>query len=295
MNRLWIKMQDVIDVIAFSTEIVDTATDVMEKFEFTEYMPSQLALDLLALVGSLTVAILEEAMTLEKQEEQTCILFCKIVEHGGILDTTVREEFQSGAETETDAAILFQKAVLFAMSGSEIRKYYMLGLNDCDNDWSILCEDCSEDVWTYLYDFTTGDLHGWNILNSLGHTAAGGIVHDNRKPSACWYRGIRLQLDFNQPALVTSLYIDFNATHGIADCNPSDGKQSEFRNPANSAIINKINVGSGDQAHAWSGSEMLDGIRIFAHSDSRGTAGQLQGAYLIRSITISGTGADPFA
>ena len=296
VNYLWTKLDEWLNIIEAAANASEAVAEIFEVDGVPVYAPLDLFLDFVNSVLDFSVVVVRASYNTDTLEDLMCELFCLVVENGNTLDTGVKESFLTANALSLNPTRAALGALAFTYSGATWRKYYLLGTNNCENDWSILCDECGEpEVWEHDFDFALG-LHGWTILNELGHAGSLGIVHDNKKPSGCWYRGIRMFYEFADLTTITKVSLLYSGTHGDAACNPADGKHSEIRKyPSTTTIVNKYAMPNGASEHLYETTFETNGVTIFAHADSQGLASQLVGSVTLLSAHFEGSGVDPFA
>jgi len=157
---------------------------------------------------------------------------------------------------------------------------------------------CS-DTWCYLFDFETAGIDDWadnNLGYTMNYVAASGIQHrdcvDTLSSPDIGYRGISIRVD-HDARVITSVSITYEVVKGTFDAN----------NPClqirvgGSLVINLQNTSetNGQHTRLWEGELSAEDLQVFYRASRDSSAPySYSGSVVIKSITVTGQGINPF-
>lgn len=144
-----------LDVLEAAADAADAASTWITDIPGFSYVPPAQAFEGFSTGLTITVAICRLADTPESRDRLACDLFCKIRSGGDpyqLTDEIISSWIDSIADLSTEfppqvysPGLGFMVTVLRGLIGRRyIYQRYLLGLNNCEDDWMILCTDCPE-------------------------------------------------------------------------------------------------------------------------------------------------------
>lgn len=182
-------------------DAIDSALAAAEQLEQflggTKWIPTRLVplLDIIQTFANVGTALIRAQITQEQQDNLSCDLFC-LIRYAGqpyVLTTELFQEwldlyplFPNGISLGACFRLGWQAlpvgpvggpAIYFtAMSTIQAFKYYVLGLNNCSNDWQVLCDACPT-KWSITWDVSS--LSNLSIVD--GNIGPGGEIETEYK------------------------------------------------------------------------------------------------------------------
>lgn len=168
------------------------------------------------------------------------------------------------------------------------------------NTLIVLADDEDCDVWEQTFDFSTGS-HGWQIGttaygDAMGTYSAGGFAGIPYRSTAVSYsKGVEISYTLPQGSTITSITMVFDRTSGTT---LSNAWWAFFHGPARTVIASQSGSGSSGEnlERSWTGNRVfLTGEEVIVSLRSCNyTSACSNGDVLLKSVTITGTGTNPF-
>lgn len=226
------------------------------------------------------------------QEEITGELFCRIMESGTL--TFTQEIYEEWRDNDIGNGGVFGHGMGdwlkdFATWGKVSGRFALYALNE--NDQCATLFGC-QPVWEHVFEFDN-DLEGWESIDT---TDAGtrytlqsdGIASGDATifANATWYRVLgtmRYTFDETVNLVSISLHFDFDG-----------GSDHLLRIQTNSTNHDYSPEDAPDQTQALTGSFDVNTIGFVLYGDGKPNAVDLVGGFKVYSVTIRGTGTNPF-
>lgn len=305
-----------LDVMEAAADAADAAGDFITGTPGFSYLPPAQAFEGFSVGFGITVAVCRLADTPEVRDILACDLFCKIRAGGDPynLSDAIIENWVDAINSLSlefppqtySPGLGFLVAVINLMIGRRyLYQRYALGLNNCDNDWEILCTDCPTDEWTAEIDFTVTQ-GGWTTYGlgpftpSTGGVWTSGVgwedtlVQDN-SPGSHKFNIVAIQLLLSEDANITSIRAFYNYTRGYFKF--ASAEIHEIRSPAATQLLAKpypVDDGSNDMNTSIIDISS-DQIRVRVNTSYREKTDNTSpaGSATITSIRITGNGVIP--
>lgn len=265
-------------------------------------------------------AAFESADTLDNRNAMKCALFCAGKDDclisiqltldvlnerlGGLLSPGDLTDLPSLVDAFTTAAINPALAldlwVLFLMGTAKtaglfgtanidetIQMVLALAVNDANNDWELLCEDC-DDTWSHCVNFDEGEDGGFSAI--MGEAGIDGI-HDTFVQLGNGYRGVVLTRTFAAPVNITSVSYTFSYTPGTLN---ATGDSTSYFSVEGTALTNVLVPTVPTSPQEWSGAQTGDEIFLQLLCGAATGVGDPGGTVTLHQACFFGTGDDPF-
>jgi len=285
VTYLWTKLDEWLNIIEAAANASEAIAEIFEVDGVPVYAPLDLFLDFVNSVLDFTVVVVRASYNTDTLEDLMCELFCLIVENSNILDTTVKESFLTANTLSLNPTRAALGALAYTYSGATWRKYYLLGTNNCENDWEILCEECGEpDTFNHHSDFSASD-DGWIVDPSPALGAIYELGNGWHQQLVSGVTGTYIQRSID-PRTVTKVTMTYNAAL------PVTLAKIILQNGVTTvdSISEPVVVGIGNTLVIEGIFENVDTIRCQV-GNSTGSAG---GTSVITDIVTEGLDVDPF-
>lgn len=193
---------------------------------------------------------------------------------------------------------------LFTVPAGISNEQVVLQVNDSDlsnnkgtiNMGVTVCNN-SAGTWSHTFNFVTGQ-NGWlPIATGVGdgavYTAGVGFEDTRDNFGANNYRGVLIHRAVSPSSTITSITVNYSRTAGTVFAS------GDFHNIAYNAGIHLINTPiQNDPAnpYAWIGSQGgVTDIQVVLYCGNDNTGSDPGGTLTVTSVTVNGTGANPFA
>lgn len=306
---------DFLELLSAATDVFGLFSEIVSAIPIVNQLPVDEALALVEKFADWTLEAYEAALTTPLVNQIRCDLFCIAVENCGLtmddLLTYFGDHIQANSQvniknfadfvdwlltlvtTLDDLFVygisLFQLQVVSLAErflNIDVINYYInsAALGDPSDDWTVICDPCA-DTWEYTWELTDSSGHPFNILEG---TQQAGYVQSVFN-SGLGLQSQQLTVDFGEEIHVTKVSVDSWMTNLRPSTSPEG---SFFRGSAfpfttsfftfHQAAPNTI------ETHQWTGDIDTNGLRLRLVSGTTGSNRQY-------SVTIGGTGTDPFA
>jgi len=323
---------DIIEQITASANVAARAGDMIESIPVIGVLPFDDALQITESFLDDIAQNYAANYTTSLRDEYRCDLFCLAQDNGCVLTfemvfdyfndrlvtgiTTidmedVLEYFTQGTFSGVELVDAWHAFVsglmMFGASITGIDDKKMLKIvaalwNDPDSDWSILC-DCGTE-WTQTFDFSVND-GGFTIYSPAGdgnmsggwNSTDGWYAADNKfaDTPAQWRKYVAILIDFTESYITELTYVvDFvkGSYSSSVTAEVSQTQLSGVQQSSQSESSDAITTESGKTYSIFPESN-ADQVRVFISSSSQSSA-VYSGSAKIRSVTIKGTGTNPF-
>lgn len=238
------------DLIEVAADATDAAGDFLTTIPGFSTAPSAKILSGMQLGFALTVAVIRQAFIQEVEDIIACQLFCivRAANNGNTLNDDLLEQWYDamGAKSSETPLSIWSPGLGFITDVARNivgRRYtyqqFLLGLNDCSDDWMILCVDCPDPDWCYNFDFTLGD-GGWErIPRALSNTGFEGGVYsssvgwlatqqwDGTTPTSNKTTSVAIKLPISPETKVTNITLEYDFLGGTFKAGTVELKRPE--------------------------------------------------------------------
>lgn len=166
-------------------------------------------------------------------------------------------------------------------------------LNDSNDNWEQLCDPCSG-TWEHTFNFQNG-AQGWSNTNRSLATRDGNGWHQATAQFGVntWVNGIEIETDIPAATNITDWSMEYDLTFGTW----TDTESAISMRYTGSAFLLEVSKGASQVGtgltQVWSGADNTTTFTMMLlcarHPTPTGT-----GIATVRSITLSGTGVNPF-
>lgn len=175
-------------------------------------------------------------------------------------------------------------------------------LGEPDNDWSLLCDDC---VWSHTFDFTVDDggFSAFGVVlpaNPTGVWASGvGWTFTDALWSNApvqYRRAVAIRRDIVPDTELTSFSLTYDLTKGAYSASVTAlgmGMQLDATTPASASETSAVITNGVDKVKLITSTQTADRIYVLITPSAQPSA-VYSGDVVIKSITLTGTGDNPF-
>lgn len=252
----------------------------------------------------ITTAILRQGFAQEAKEAIACELFCLIraANNGNTLTLELYEQWLDivNDHFDDDPQELWSPGVSWIGDiGRDIAgrhyafKQFQLGLNNCDDDWMILCTDCPSDEWCYTWLGGDGFSPAWSLNAAGGGVSTYDAINDRivgyKIPASSTGVSLNITIDADRPIESIEILYSYNQTRNATS--------NRVRILADSVIKADVTPSNGsqiDKVISWTpgSAEYVTELELSANINSLTAA---DASYLhIKKITVNGQGLNPF-
>lgn len=303
--------EDFLEIIQLTDNAAERVSKILKAIPLVNELPIDEALDF---ASELCVELKENydaEYTSTTRDEIRCALFCKALEDPDCELTFqgIIEVFNDRVGTALEPVNFFVELVEFLLLGTwpgtvlvdvmhllqlavwqqasswsgislrTLQTVGLLGANDDDPDWSILCTDCPE-VWEHTFDFTLGTM-GWTV--NAGQYISGVGIQNNTSAPTPYTTDVSKSITWGGAVL----------TRVRVACTSTIATSGGFRGIYNEGFTN---VQSGYSSNT--GPYTMDfnpptgtaPVTLYAQNSNQPAEG---GTNVIVSITLNGTGTEP--
>lgn len=288
-----------LDILESVADAAEAAGDFVGTVPGFNLLPPQRAFDAFSVASNIGVAVARLALIPEVNEMIACDLFCRIRNAGAPYQITdqIYSEWIDWIFDQSEQILDQPYAIgmgFIAQTARDLvgRRYayarYILGTNNCDSDWELLCGECVEATWCYEFDFRVSD-GGWFVPPTPARgvwQAGSGWVQSNGNNSC----GAYIAYNFQQ-RIVTKVTMTYSLTSG----NLNRGGTIFLVDDGTTIDTASVPPTNGsDLELVWTGSESVDQIQL--NVNSRFPASSCPGGEVatIHKVKIEGTGLNPF-
>jgi hypothetical protein len=205
---------DLYEIYEVALEIGKTAAIWMEAIPGLNLSPAYEILEAADNLIELGQSIFEATDTPEFREGQACLIMCWCIENGGIFDASVIDKWRTYlAGYGIIPPYIYYHDFVVMCSYRCLVDRFVLGTNDDDEDWKILCDMCGTEIGIVTFDDEETD---------LDYTISYGSVVDNGNPDNClngeeWGNppenpyGRRAELTIELPEVSEVMRVEFQA------------------------------------------------------------------------------------
>jgi hypothetical protein len=289
------------DIMDAAATAVDAVSDFIVLFPAFNRIAITTALG--AIEGGLTIgtAVLRQGFAQEAKEVIACELFCLIrnADNGNTLTLELYEQWLDIVSNHDvdDPPQLWSLGISWVadiardIAGRHYAfKQFQLGLNNCENDWEILCNDCVESMWCYEFDFTVSD---------------GEWIAPAGADRGVWSSGQGWEQSFGNDACGAYISKDFarrtvtkvTMTYSLISGNLNRGGTIFLVDGGIAQDTQPVPLTNGtDLTLVWEGSETIDNIQLNVNSRSSPTLENCVASETatITKVRIEGFGLNPF-
>jgi hypothetical protein len=282
----WIQstVVDVAEAVQAATELADAFVDALGVRGLTNLPVARVATFVTELSDAGAASIIAEADA-SSEETLACWIFNRIrCNEGGVYSfEALRDNTASLLADLGLGKALFGGAVVSLFSivpESNFGRYYAIGLNNPDSDWSTLCDPCNA-TFTREFDFSGGLAQGWAAWNGRAQLTSTG-----------WARvGSDDEVQINYTGTIASTQI--TQMRIVLDVPMSSGggrRGVSFRAPNGSG--SEFSIGDNDIGNVTDKTLAINAnaTSVFAKIDTQTIPNNSR----IQKIFVSGTGSDPF-
>lgn len=301
-NLIWDEIGTILDLIDAIPTVEEAFEDWREQGHGDVRQVAawfETILTVFSIIASITTAIIRFLMDSEKQNQITCDIYCAILD-GGLpyrYSGAVHESLISkwNVSFSEDAVIFLAKAALHYIIGQAYAAmYFRLGLDDCSDDWLILCPDCEDNAWCKNLQLVTVGT-GFELFQGVWTSGEGieGVWSTGSVPRVGYAQRIYGRILIPAATHISTVRIKYE-TGGIAD-DDGIGSGVQF-----GTVNTGLQTGLDEGIHntVWDVDETTVDptyLEFWAHYGFTENPAAPARFVFIREIEICGTGPDPFA